>query len=96
MAGVEIKLNAPAPLGDTCYILTRGMFSDEFKPEARTVTGYFLQHNAPTTARLVDPKGHRITFCNLDEIFPTEAAALAAIPEYEKRFIKPKDGGGAK
>lgn len=95
MAGVEIKLNAPAPLGSTCYILTRGMFSNEFKPEARQVTGYFLQANAPTTARLVDLKGHRITFFNLDEIFPTEAAALAAIPEHEKRF-KPYYGGGAK
>lgn len=96
MAGVEIKFNAPVELGETCYILNRGMFTDEFKPEARRVTGYFLNHDAPTTARLVDLKGHRITFYKLDEIFSTEAAALAAIPEYEKRFIKRNNGGGAK
>lgn len=96
MAGVEIKLNAPAPLGGTCYILTRGMFTDEFKPEARKVTGYMLQSDKPHEARLVDTKGHRISYYKLDEIFPTEAAALAAIPEYEKRFLKRTDGGGPK
>lgn len=95
MANVEIKLNAPAPLGGTCYILTRRMFSDEFKPEARTVTGYILQYNAATEARLIEPKSHRITFYKLSDVFATEAAALAAIPEYKKRF-KPYDGGGAK
>lgn len=96
MAGVEIKLNAPAPLGGTCYILLRGLFSDEFKPEVRTVTGYLLQASKPHEARLVDPKGHRISYYKLDDIFPTEAAALAAIPEYEKRFIKHDGGGGKK
>lgn len=96
MAGVEIKLNAPAPLGGTCYILTSGMFTDEFKPEARKVTGYMLQSDKPHEARLVDTKGHRISYYKLDEIFPTEAAALAAIPEYEKRFLKRTDGGGPK
>ena len=45
---------------------------------------------------MVDTIGQRISYYKLDEIFSTEAAALAAIPEYEKRFIKHDGGGGAK
>lgn len=86
--GVKIEFDAPAPIGGEAYVLTRNMYYQDFAPQLVFISAYEVAGGGKISARVLAGV-NRIQHIPIQELFSTEAAAKAAVPEYLKKY-----GGG--
>lgn len=85
---VKIEFTVPAPIGGAAYVLTRNMYEQDFYPHLVYITAYQITNDGKIEARAIAGV-NRIQYIPLQDIFPTEASAKAAVPDYLKKY-----GGG--
>ena len=86
-AKIEITIKVPVPLNSKAWILTRLYHYADFTPNEVFVNAYLVE-NGVTTARCVAGL-NRIRYIPVDDVYASEAEALAHAPELLKRY-----GGG--
>ncbi len=87
---LEISLKIPVPLNSKAYILSRNHFWADFTPVEVTVNGYQIEIDGKVQARCL--RGiNNIRYLPVEEVYATEAEALAYAPELLKRYGGGKD-----
>ena len=86
-AKIEITIKVPVPLNSKAWVLSRQHYYADFIPLEVFVSAYLVENDV-ITARCV--KGYTdIRYIPVDDVYASEAEALAHAPELLKRY-----GGG--